>query len=265
MLALGYARWRRLGPDSPPLFTAPSSPSLLLAAVASFALIRALCLHSFHAGALGHDTQQHIYWAQTAFDYGYLPWSARDTNVLEAYPRLWHLLVASWRAAGLVGEVGPYVKLMPTLQLFLATGFFCELVLIANPSSRNSRSLVPLLLGAFLAWHLTIGNGQRVEWFPDMSGTPRFSADFVLVGLPLMVLAQRVGTIAGAERWLLALVPHLARWPWASILSTLLGTWPSLSPSLLHFGGSRAPPRRHEGSPGRARSHSVVCYPHRSC
>ncbi len=198
---------RRSRGESEPVLATPSRPSLVLASLASFAVVRATAIHSISAGALGHDTQQHIYWAQTALDYGYLPLTARDTNLLETYPRLWHLLAGSWSGGGLFGEVGSFAKILPTIELVLALGFFCELVLAANPASMNARSLSPVLMGAGLAWHLTFGDGQRVAWYPDMSGTPRFSAEWVLLGLPLLVLAQRIGTIAGAERWLMALVP----------------------------------------------------------
>jgi hypothetical protein len=206
LLLIAAGVWmRRRGPI--PRF-ALSPFSAYLAALVSLALYRGLSLHSMHAGSIGHDTQSHIYWTEHIADYGFEALTSRGTDLLLKYPRHFHLLVASLSGLGIFGPVGPYVKMMPFLQMLLACGFCAEL-LLAKVRSEGAQQpiLAALALGAFLVWHLTLGDGQEVYRVGDLSGTPRFSAGWVLFSLPLLALAHRVGTLPNARALLIAGVP----------------------------------------------------------
>lgn len=193
--------------DAPFVQTCPTY-SLLLTGMVGFGFYRALALHTLHAGALGHDTVQHIYWTQHILDFGYLPLTSRGTNLIEEYPRYFHLLAAGWTSAGLFGPVGPHVKMMPFLQASLACGFFCELLLAGKPGQKDKLwTLAPLLLGAFVSWHLTRGDGQEVYRIHDLSGTPRTSAGWLLFGFPLLAFADRIGTVSDMRARLVFLAP----------------------------------------------------------
>ncbi len=183
--------------------------SIVLAALVGLGLFRGVALHSFHAGALGHDTQQHLYWTEHIFDYGYLPFAARGTDLLEEYPRFLHLLTACWSALGFAPTTGPYLKLMPLLQLALTAGFTAELLLSPQAAAARSKSVTfaGVFVGGFLAWHLTRGSGRGIMPLANLSGLPRFSAAWALFGLPMLVLAHRVGTLRNGVPWLLAGIP----------------------------------------------------------
>lgn len=208
LVTLRVARARKVALALP---TAASGPPTALALLAVF---RAMYLHSIHAGALGHDTQQHVYWTQHIADYGFLPLTARGSDLLDAYPKFFHLLAAAWSALGSSATVGPYVKLMPALQVTFACAFLCELVpsLLSRRETgpQRDRSLMRTTLGAFIAWHMTLGDGQQIYDGNDLSGTPRLAAAWVLLGLPLLFLAHHARTLRGAGPWILGLVPVLA-------------------------------------------------------
>jgi hypothetical protein len=198
---------RSKGPLLPRLPRIPFA-SWLLAAGVCFGFFRTLALHSFHAGALGHDTLQHLYWINTVDDFGYLTLTARGTDLLENYPKAFHLMVAAWRSAGVFGLSGPYMKVMPFLQAALACGFVCELWLAFKPRiARAAPWIGGLLLGIFVSWHLTLGDGQEVYRVVDLSGTPRTSAGWLLFGPPLLVLGQRAGTLPDMRGWLIGTLP----------------------------------------------------------
>jgi hypothetical protein len=208
LVTLRIARARNLALVLP---TAASGPSTALALLAVF---RAMHMHSVHAGPLGHDTYQHVYWTQHIADYGFLTLTARGSDLLDAYPKFFHLLAAAWSALGSSATVGPYVKLMPALQTTFACAFLCELVpsLLDRRESGPERDhpLLRTTLGAFVAWHMTFGDGQQIYDGNDLSGTPRLAAAWVLFGLPLLFLAHRAGTLRGSGPWILGLVPVLA-------------------------------------------------------
>lgn len=207
VVGLAYLMWRKR--RASPLGAQPLDPSsFALAGLVAIAFYRGLSLHAFHAGALGHDTQQHIYWAQHIADFGFLPITARGTDLLDAYPKFFHLLAAGWSALGMAGTVGPFVKMMPFLQVTLACGFGCELLLKARRSPQAADGwLAAVALGAFLCWHLTFGDGQEIYAVRDLSGTARFGAGWLLFGPPLLVLAHGVGTFRDLRGWLIGLLP----------------------------------------------------------
>ncbi len=192
----------------------PTAASAPPAALALLAVFRALQMHSVHASSIGHDTGQHIYWTQHVVDYGYLPLAARGTDLLDDYPRFFHVLAGGWASLGLSTIVGPFVKAMPALQTTLACAFLCELLpamldgRATNPV--RDRPLMRATLGAFVAWHMTFGDGQQIYDGNDLSGTPRLSAAWVLLGLPLLFLAHHAGTLRGVIPWIVGLVPVLA-------------------------------------------------------
>jgi hypothetical protein len=208
LVTLRVARVRNAGLALPTAVSAPPAALVLLA------LFRAMHMHSVHAGALGHDTYQHVYWTQHIADYGFLSLTARGSDLLDAYPKFFHLLAAAWSAVGSSATVGPYVKLMPALQTTFACAFLCELLPslldVRENGPERSRFALRTALGAFIAWHMTFGDGQQIYDGNDLSGTPRLAGAWVLLGLPLLFLAHHARTLRGAGPWILGLVPVLA-------------------------------------------------------
>lgn len=202
---------RRAARAGGPALGRPRLASIPLAALTGLALFRAMSMHAVHAGALGHDTQQHLYWAHHIFDFGYVPVTVRGSVLIDYYPKFFHLLAVSWSALGLSRIVGPFMRLMPALQVTLACGFLCELVLQwvgdHSPQRRGGRLLFSIALGAFLAWHLTLGDGQQIYDGNDLSGTPRLAAAWILLGLPLLFLAYHIGTLGDVRALLVASIP----------------------------------------------------------
>lgn len=188
--------WRAYVPELP-------TYSFPLAVLVGLALFRAISFHDAHAGALGHDPLQHIYWAQHISDYGFLPVTARNTDYIDAYPKYFHLLSAVWGAAGQAFTVGPFVKLMPFVQNALSCGFACELFCASRVQEKDDRTtLLSSFMGLLLCWHLTAGDGQSIYPSPDLAGTPRFAAAWLLFALPLLIMAHRIGTLdAGRILW----------------------------------------------------------------
>lgn len=211
VLSLAW-RYRKRLPTGQRLFPAPSGYSVQLASLLLLVSYRAVSFHAPHAGALGHDTLQHLYWIQHIADFGFLPITSRHTEVIEHYPRLFHLMAACWSAAGASPITALFMKLMPFIQTGLACGLFAELVLRLRPRQQESAAIDPvaLLAGVILVSHLTIGDGQEIYRISDLSGTPRDSSPAVLMFLPLAVIGYRAGAFGDLRPWLVGLVPTLA-------------------------------------------------------
>lgn len=181
------------------------------------ALLKASVVYSAHLGALGLDTHQHLYWVNQILDAGYVPLASRHTEVLAAYPRAFHLLVALWSSAGFGAHAGPIVKLMPFAQTLLPLLAFVELMvarrlLESNGKEANQRGgamvtavglIVLLLVLAFALSHMI---------YPeyDLNSTPRYASSGALVFPYLVLVFARVFGLASGERLALLTVPVIA-------------------------------------------------------
>lgn len=143
-----------------------------------------------HLGALGLDTHQHIYWTAQILDAQHLPLVERDTTVLSLYPKAFHILTANWSAAGAVGPLGPWIKLMPFLQAFLPCMVFAELIraraALGSLEPGRSRALTVLLSFGLLFYAFAFTRMAYPEY--DLGGTPRFASGAALM-FPYLLFA----------------------------------------------------------------------------
>lgn len=160
-------------------------------------------LYSLDLSPLGLDTHQHIYWVQHIVDYGFLPLTARDTNVIESYPKGLHLLTAIWSGFGFGAFTGASLKMMPFLQSFLVAFSAAEIGLNAAREKTN-RFIIPFewivcILSILLVSSITIAI-NTVYPYPDLNHTGQLSAA-AIVCLPLLSSAR--GIFSGNNRWLI--------------------------------------------------------------
>ncbi len=170
---------------------AASSPSWIIGLLGLLSVIQVALVYSSagsHVGALGLDTHQHIYWTRQLLSSHRVPLVERGTDILTLYPHGFHLLTALWAAAGVgggVGEVGPWVKLMPFLQAWLPCVAFAELA-----CAKERRSGTALLLGAALAVY-AFAITRMVFPEHDLSGTPRYASAAAMLFPWMAVFAGR--------------------------------------------------------------------------
>lgn len=167
--------WQSGGRDR----NAPEAPLLLLAGAAALVKVALVYSSESHWGALGLDTHQHIYWTKHVLDAGYVPLSERGSEILALYPRGFHLLTALWCAAGIGDAIGPWVKLMPFLQSWLACLAFGEMTLAwaRNGEERSGRLAEAAVAIGLVAYAFALSRMVFPEH--DLSGTPRYGAGAV--------------------------------------------------------------------------------------
>lgn len=167
---------------------------------------------SSHLGALGLDTHQHIYWTAQIIDANHLPLVERGTSILSLYPKAFHLLTAQWSAAGVVGPLGPWIKLMPFLQAFLPCMVFAELIRAREDRNGCEPGRSPLLAGLLIGALLFYSFVASRMIYPayDLGGTPRFASGAALMLPYLLFVAGGVFESATLRRLSWAVLPATA-------------------------------------------------------
>ncbi len=188
--------------------TVAASPLALLA-LGSLAVVTAI--YSRHLSALGLDTHEHLAWVRQVLNGGFVPLVEPTTAILADYPRTFHLLTATWSAAGLALPPGPFVKVMPFLQAWLTAAAVAEL--LARVAARTSRSRLAweVVLGAacWLYAFLLVPTARIVQ---DLSGTPRYSSTGILL-LPVTLIILAVAhDSAAAARVAFTVLPLVGAW-----------------------------------------------------
>lgn len=90
--------------------------------------LKAGTYYAMRAGSLGLDTHQHIAFSLDLFRAGYPKLSAGNTEWLEKYPKMLHVLTSLWAWPALGHHMGPYLKIQPVLQATLALFALLELI-----------------------------------------------------------------------------------------------------------------------------------------
>ena len=218
LVALAVATGRGEGKPSPGLRpTGIDRQGLVLTLGGCAAILKVALVYSSssHLGALGLDTHQHIYWTAQILDAKHLPLVERGTSILSLYPKAFHLLAAQWSAAGVVGPLGPWIKLMPFLQAFLPCMVFAELICArAGRAGRNgaepgrSPMLAGLLIGTLLIYSFVAS--RMIYPAYDLGGTPRFASGAALMLPYLLFVAGEVLESATLRRLSWVVLPATA-------------------------------------------------------
>lgn len=106
----------------------PSVLAWLPIVLGGLVCIKLASYYSLRAGSLGLDTHQHIAFSLDLFRAGYPKLSAGNTDWLEKYPKMLHVLTSLWAWPGMGNHMGPFLKVQPVLQATLALFALLELI-----------------------------------------------------------------------------------------------------------------------------------------
>lgn len=146
-----------------------------------------LCLkfasyYSMRAGSLGLDTHQHIAFSLDLFRAGYPKLSAGNTDWLEKYPKMLHLLTSLWAWPGMGHHMGPFLKVQPVLQATLALVALLEITCCAlRRSVVDQRLHIAFAVLVSLLWCYVMVRGTAYLYpVMDLNSTGRLAAFGVL-------------------------------------------------------------------------------------
>lgn len=183
----GLAAWSLLKSRAQSMAVGCVVPTPLLAWVPAL-LGGLVCLkfaayYSMRAGSLGLDTHQHIAFSLDLFRAGYPKLSAGNTDWLEKYPKMLHLLTSLWAWPGLGHHMGPFLKVQPVLQATLALFALFELTACwLRRSLVDQRLQLAFVALVSLLWCYVMVRGTSYLYpMSDLNSTGRLAAFGVLL------------------------------------------------------------------------------------
>lgn len=161
---------------------------LALLIIGSAGLFKAASYYSYNAGALGLDTYQHIAFSIDILNSGYPRFEAGSTGIIEAYPKLLHIITALWAWPGFGDHVGPFLKVQPALQTLLVVMSFIELLWLwlVRQESRQQLEWYWCAAVAIMFAYILFRGSEFLYPIVDLNSTGRLSAASTLL-LPLIV------------------------------------------------------------------------------
>ncbi|MCC7634089.1 hypothetical protein [Stenotrophomonas rhizophila] len=146
--------------------------------------------YSMRAGSLGLDTHQHIAFSLDLFRAGYPKLSAGNTDWLEKYPKMLHLLTSLWAWPALGHHMGPFLKVQPVLQATLALFALLELMCCSlRRSLVDQRLQVAFAAVLSLLWCYVMVRGTAYLYpVVDLNSTGRLAGFGVLLAPTLCAL-----------------------------------------------------------------------------
>ncbi len=154
----------------------------------AFAVIyKAGAYFSHRAGALGLDTHQHIAFAIDLYHAGYPKLTAGDSDWLEKYPKLLHVLSSLWAWPGFGAQIASYVKVQPVLQALIAIFAMMELLVFWQRRSAVPERAIGVtwaIIAVFGAYVMLRGT-TVIYPVDDLNSTGRLSAFCVMMLAPL--------------------------------------------------------------------------------
>lgn len=211
MCVAGLATWSLLkgkahGSASAAVIPAPARLLAWVPAVlGGLACLKLASYYSLRAGSLGLDTHQHIAFSLDLFRAGYPKLSAGNTDWLEKYPKMLHLLTSLWAWPGMGQHMGPFLKIQPALQATLALFALFELIgCWLRRSLTDQRIQVAFMAMVSLLWCYVMVRGTSYLYpMADLNSTGRLAGFGVLL----------VPTLCAVLCWLVpARATHLLAW-----------------------------------------------------
>lgn len=188
LTAWSLLRGKMSGPAGP---TAASSILIWMPAVlGGLVFLKLASYYSMRAGSLGLDTHQHIAFSLDLFRAGYPKLSAGNTDWLEKYPKMLHLLTSLWAWPAMSHHMGPYLKVQPVLQATLALFALLELICCwLRRSMVDERLQVAFAALVSLLWCYVMVRGTAFLYpVMDLNSTGRLAGFGVLLAPTLCAL-----------------------------------------------------------------------------
>jgi hypothetical protein len=190
----GLATWGLLKERSQRVDCSPPESASVLAwmpvVLGGLVCLKFASYYSMRAGSLGLDTHQHIAFSLDLFQAGYPKLSAGNTDWLEKYPKMLHLLTSLWAWPALGHHMGPFLKVQPVLQATLALFALLELTCCSLRRALVDRRL-EMVFAAVLSvlWCYVMVRGTAFLYpVMDLNSTGRLAGFGVLLAPTLCAL-----------------------------------------------------------------------------